>query len=403
MTTFSRIAAACAALGIDSLEQGLQLVDAASLVAQPSKQHTSDGAWSEIQAVGPYQPPLDPFPLLPTRPALVYGLNSENIPHVHRSLLRRYPADHLVSLVQTADEIGHPLETALGQLIDQRVQAAAFVYLPPLDPLQDLYGADGPLAVVQRLLGPHGCPWDREQTHQSLRRELLAETHEVLEALDANDVENLAEELGDLLLQVLMHSEMARQAGEFTLGDVYHHIGSKLIRRHPHIFGDTNVEGSAEVLRNWDSIKQAERAAKGQDPRGTLDGIPVSLPSLMLAQETIRKASKAGFDSDDTHWPWNKLREELAELEEVVTLAPHERDQRRVEEEFGDLLLASVKLARLLDLDAESALRTAVGKFRTRFTRVEQLAQTQSLDLKTISVAQKEELWEQAKSDEPRG
>jgi tetrapyrrole methylase family protein / MazG family protein len=276
---------------------------------------------------------------------------------------------------------------------------------------------------VARLLGPGGCPWDREQTHLSIRQDLLEETYEALEALDAADMDALAEELGDVLLHVLMHSEMARQAGEFDLGDVYEHIATKLIRRHPHVFGearDLGLEASSEaqapslqspvpspsvddVLKNWDAIKRKERATNGQAPRDLLDGIPAGLPALMAAQATIRKVSKAGFDSADPDWPWNKLREEIDELHRAAHAEQHADNAtrtQRIEEEFGDMLLAASKLGYRLKLDAESALRVATAKFRRRFAAVEYQLREQGRDLLTISLEEKQALWQQAKDDD---
>lgn len=402
MSLRTLIAPACDALELDPLEHGLQLLDAAALAppvltAPPAARPTTDGAWSEIQGVGPYTPPLLPFPLVPTRPALVCRL-PEDSSSVQRMLLSRYPAGHAVTLVRVTAEAVHRWSITLGELDQQPVGSTTCAYLAPLDPLDDLRGPEGPTAVVARLLGPNGCPWDREQTHQSLRKDLLAETHEVLEALDTGDTDGLAEELGDLLLQILLHSEMGRQAGEFDLGSVYEHVAAKLIRRHPHIFGSASVSGSDDVLRNWDTIKQAERADKGKAPRGTLEGIPPTLPALMLAQETLRKASKAGFDSGDIGWDWDKLGEELTELKEAArTSAVDEVGQRRVAEEFGDLLLALVQLARRLDLDAEEALREAVAKFRRRFARLEQTLREHGRDLRALAIEEKEAVWSQTK------
>jgi tetrapyrrole methylase family protein/MazG family protein len=255
------------------------------------------------------------------------------------------------------------------------------------------------MTVFTRLLGPGGCPWDREQTHQSLRSSLLEETYEVLEALDADDMDALAEELGDLLGHIVSHSEMARQAGMFDLGDVCEGIATKLIRRHPHVFGDLSVSGTGEVLRNWDAIKQAERAEKGQAQRGTLDGIPAGLPALATAQELTRKAAKRGFD-----WPapsdvWNKLEEELAELREAIALDESDADRgRQLEEELGDVLFAASNLARWLNVDAESALRVAGAKFRRRFAYVEQCAQEQGRELRELHIGELLALWEKAKT-----
>jgi tetrapyrrole methylase family protein/MazG family protein len=415
----------CVALELDPLEQGLQLIDALDLIpsfefkvlsselpeltlTQNStlKTQNSIGAWSEMQGIGPYMPPLLPFPLTPTRPALICQLYNDAVAsHVKLSLLERYPAEHPIMLVSAAGIAGaeRVRQVPLHELDRQRdLDHLTCAYLPPLAPLADLRGPEGIVTVFTRLLGPGGCPWDREQTHQSLRSALLEEAHEVLEALDADDMAALAEELGDLLGHIVSHSEMARQAGLFDLGSVYEGIASKLIRRHPHVFGDLSVSGTGEVLSNWDAIKQAERTAKGQSQRGTLDGIPASLPALATAQELTRKAAKAGFDWDDVQDAWNKLHEEIGEIEEVAQatqLADAERTQR-LEDEFGDLLLIAAKLAWWLHVDAESALRMAGAKFRRRYALVERHVQQRNLDLKALSVAEKIALWEEAKSAE---
>ena len=443
----------CASLALDPLEHGLQLLDALDLIpsfefkvlsselpesttTQNSKLKTqnSNGAWSEIQGVGPYTPPLLPFPLVATRPALICQIYNRRVAsEVKLSLMERYPGEHPVSLVRAAGVAGEErVWTAPLHELDHQesLDHLTCAYLPPLESLADLRGPEGIAYIVARLLGPGGCPWDREQTHQSLRPELLEETHEVLEALDTDDMEGLSEELGDVLLSVLMHSEMARQAGEFDQGDVYEHIAAKLIRRHPQVFGEARdlrheasgaIEDSQnaqkdvsslqplasslsveQVLTNWDAIKQAERAAGGKAPRGLFDGIPASLPALMAAQETVRKAVKAGFDSTDQQWPWDKLHEEIDEVRAAYTEA-HSDDQarqRRVEEEFGDLLLATAKLSYRLKVDAESALRAATAKFRRRFAHIERQLREQGRDLKTLDTAEKEALWAKAKDDD---
>jgi tetrapyrrole methylase family protein / MazG family protein len=417
----------CAALDLDPLEHGLQLLDALDLTIDDRRWTMDDGeraadattpnpqslipnpnaAWSEIQGIGPYTPPLLPFPLVATRPALICQVYNRRVAsNAKLSLMERYPAGHPVTLVRAAGVAGaqQVWTVPLHELDHQNdLDHLTCAYLPPLAPLADLRGPEGITTIVARLLGPDGCPWDREQTHQSLRKDLLEETHEALEALDAGDMDALAEELGDVLLHVLMHSEMARQAGDFDLGDVYKHIAAKLIRRHPHVFGEVQVAGSDDVISNWDAIKREERAANGQSPRGIFDGIPPGLPALMSAQETIRKASKAGFDSDDRVWPWNKLHEEIDELHRAAHSEQHADDATRaarIEEEFGDLLLAASKLGYRLKVDTESALRAAIGKFRRRFAAVERRLHEQGRDLLTISVEEKEALWRQAKDDD---
>jgi len=418
----------CTALELDPLEHGLQLLDALDLVPTASVvrgplsvaevdqprttdhgPRTTDGSWSEIQGIGSYTPPLLPFPLAPTRPVLICQLYSRSVAsHVKLSLMERYPAEHPVTLVCAAGVASaeRVWTIPLYELDHQRdLDHLTCAYLPPLAPLADLRAPEGVIAVFARLLGPGGCPWDREQTHQSIRASLLEETYEVLEALDANDMEALAEELGDLLGHIVSHSEMGRQAGLFDLGDVCAGIVTKLIRRHPHVFGDLSVSGSSEVLRNWEVIKQAERAAKGQAQRGTLDGIPAGLPALATAQELTRKGAKRGFEWPTLDGVWNKLDEELAELREAIAIDLSDVNRgRRLEEEMGDVLFVAAALARRLRVDAESALRAAGAKFRGRFAHLERRAQEQGRDLPELSIEELLDLWEEAKAvSEDRG
>lgn len=409
----------CSALQLDPLEHGLQLLDALDLVlsdaAAPEsaarrnakrETHNPDGAWSEIQRVGPYTPALLPFPLLPTRPALICQLYSRHVAsHVKLSLMERYPADHPITLVRAAGVAlaEHVWSVPLHELDHQQgLDHLTCAYVPPLTALDDRRGPDGVTAIVARLLGPGGCPWDREQTHRSLRTDLLEETHEVLEALDADDVDALAEELGDLLLHILLHSEMARQSGEFDLGVVYDQIATKLIRRHPHVFGELNVAGSDEVLRNWEAIKRTERGDKGQAARGLLDGIPKSMPALSTAQELTRKAAKVALDWPDLQGVWDELHKAVSMLRAAAQQRAGDTDahERRIERELGDLLFAATNLARWLHIDAENALRIANTTFRQRFESFDALARAQGRDLLALSVAEKAALWEQAKAQE---
>ncbi|MFQ3629996.1 nucleoside triphosphate pyrophosphohydrolase [Roseiflexus sp.] len=381
----------CALLRVDPLEHGLQLLDALDLAVGDAVDDAP--SWASLHGFT-YTPPLLPFPLTPTRPALICQVYSRSVAsHVKLSLMERYPADHPVTLVRAAGVIGAesivelPLHT-----LDHRsdFDNLTSLYVPPLMPLADLRGPEGVAYVVAQLLGPGGCPWDREQTPQSLRAALLEETHEALEALDAGDDEALVEELGDLLLNVLMQSEMARQAERFDAGDVFSMVASKLIRRHPHVFGDLNVAASDEVVHNWEAIKRTEHAAKGVARRSALDGVPVSLPALAAAQKVTSKASRAGFDAPAIDHAWDALAEELAELRAVAS------DPALAEAELGDVLLAVARLGWRLNVDAESALRAAVTRFRRRFAHLETLLDGR--DLHTLSVDEKLELWERARA-----
>lgn len=387
----------CETLGLDPFEHGLQLLDALDLgapAAFPAATTPETRGWAEIQSVGPYEPPIVPFPLRPTQPALIGQLYSRRVASQAKLvLLTRYPAEHPVTLVSAAGVPGQtrvrsvPLHELDHQLDLDHLTVA---YLSPLSVHEDVRGISGIEWVVARLLGPAGCPWDREQTHHSLRPYLLEETHEVLEALDAEDPAALSEELGDLLLQILMHSEMARQAGDFDFGDVTSNIATKLIRRHPHVFGELAVTGSADVLRNWEAIKAQEHAAKGTVRASLLDGIPVSLPALAAAQKIGHKAAKVGFDWPDIAGVWAKVHEEIAEIQAAQ---PAQRS-----EEFGDLLFVIARLASWLNVDAETALREANAKFRRRFRACEQLADGR--DLKSFSPQELDVLWTRAKQAE---
>jgi XTP/dITP diphosphohydrolase/ATP diphosphatase len=262
--------------------------------------------------------------------------------------------------------------------------------------------------IMARLRAPGGCPWDREQTFDTIRKYTLEETYEVFDAIERRDFPHLAEELGDLLLQVLFYSEMASNEGYFTIAEVLDHLNRKLIRRHPHVFGeeasraagnqavvDANVEGAAGVLRNWEEIKAAEKAAKSAvevGPKSRLHEVQRALPALAEAAKLGSKAAKSGFD-----WPnWRellpKIAEETAELEAEAAANPP--DKRKVESELGDLLFTAVNLARHLGVDAEMALRGCNLRFRQRFAEMERTA---SKPLEELSPVQLEELWSNAK------
>lgn len=387
----------CEALGVDPFEHGLQLIDAldvATAATFPDAEKPEDRAWSEIQGVGTYEAPLLPFPLRPTQPVLIGQLYSRRVAsQVKLALLSRYPVEHSITIVRAAGVPGETqVQTVTLHELDHQfdLDHLTVAYVPAVPVHEDVRGIMGIQWVVARLLGPAGCPWDREQTHHSLRPYLLEETHEVLEALDADDPAALSEELGDLLLQILMHSEMARQTGDFDFGDVTASIATKLIRRHPHVFGDLAVTGSAEVLRNWDAIKAQEHAAQGKTRKSALDGVPVSLPALAAAQKIGAKAAKVGFDWSDLDGVWAKVYEELDEIRAAAS------SERR--EEFGDLLFVLARLASWLDVDAETGLREANAKFRRRFATCERLAEGR--DLASFSATELDVLWNRAKREE---
>jgi tetrapyrrole methylase family protein/MazG family protein len=242
--------------------------------------------------------------------------------------------------------------------------------------------------VVRRLRSPQGCPWDREQTHASLRATMLEEAYEVLEAIDENSMPKLREELGDVLLQVLMQSEIAAQSGDFTLGDVADAVREKLVRRHPHVFGSTVVSGSEEVVRNWEALKAAEYGRES-----ALDGVQRSLPALQWAWSLQRRAANVGFDWPDVDGALEKVREELEEVREAPTVEAREA-------EFGDLLFTLVNVARKLGMNPEDALRGATGRFEARFRMMEQKAGAAGRRLKDLPSEELDQYWEAAKRNE---
>jgi len=252
------------------------------------------------------------------------------------------------------------------------------------------------VALQQKLLAPDGCPWDRQQTHETLRTYLLEETYEVLDALDSKDSKKIAEELGDLLLQILFHAELGRLAGTFDLGDVIESIYLKMVRRHPHVFGETKARDASEVLKNWEAIKAEERrsAEKGSKPEqeSLLDGVPRSIPALMRAHQLTRRAANVGFDWESVEAVLDKVAEESAELREALPAG-----RGRMEEEAGDLLFAAMNIARFLKLDPELALGRANQKFEARFRAMEQEARRAGRKLAGSSPAELDALWERAK------
>jgi MazG family protein len=256
--------------------------------------------------------------------------------------------------------------------------------LPPLAQLRQ---------IMAQLRGPGGCPWDHEQTHRTLRGSLIEEAYEVVAAIEKADDENLCEELGDLLLQVVFHAQIAQEEGRFDLDAVALGITQKLVRRHPHVFGEETVANAAAVLTRWDEIKRTE---KGTPPASLLDGLTEGLPALLHADKVQKKAAKVGFDWSELPPVMEKVREELAEVEAAVASG----DRGRLEEEAGDLLFAAVNLIRHLRVEAETALRSATGKFVRRFQAVERLAKERQLVLETLTLPEMDLLWDEVKGTE---
>lgn len=251
--------------------------------------------------------------------------------------------------------------------------------------------------TMWRLRQPDGCPWDREQTHRSITRNMVEEAYEAVEAIEADDATHLAEELGDVLEQVVLHAQIAADDGAFTIDDVIHGLNEKLVRRHPHVFGEHAAAGDGgEVQDIWDEVKAAERAASGEDerPQGLLVSVPRSLPALMQCQKISKRAAKAGFEWPDEAGVWEKVAEERAEMEREAPGSPERAA------EFGDLLFALVNVARWEGIDAEEALAASNRKFRARWARMEERARELGVVLDELDAAALNELWDRAKAEE---
>ncbi len=382
----------CAALDLNPLERDLQLVDATLLAETPA--------------------PALMGAILPTRPALVAQVYNRRLASgVKLALSELYPDDWEVTLVRWA---GLPDDEQVDRLPlyaldrDERADHLTTLYVPPLDPLAATRVPEGLRYVVARLRAPDGCPWDREQTHQSLRRYVLEEAYEVAEVIDEWDggpevAEHLAEELGDLLLQVYLQAQVAEEEDLFHVGDVYQSITEKLIRRHPHVFGDVSVSNAAQVVRNWEAIKREERARKSQQseepaealaPESALHGVPKSAPALYQAYELSHKAAKVGFV-----WPTHddalaKVAEEAHEL--IAAVEAHKQEEASAE--LGDLLFALAAYAERLGLRPEEALEGANRRFRRRFAAMEARAHLEGRPLSSLTIPDWLALWADAKT-----
>lgn len=250
------------------------------------------------------------------------------------------------------------------------------------------------VSVFERLRAPGGCPWDAEQDHKSIARSVIEEAHELFEAIETGDIPHMREELGDILLQVIFHSIIARDQGEFTLADVINELRDKLIYRHPHVFADAKADTSTEVIKNWEILKQREKGKS--DRESILDGIPDSLPSLLSARKIQSVVSRVGFDWQDVHGVLQKLKEEISELSEAIEKGSAES----MEEEMGDLLFSMVNLARISRIDPESALRRTNRKFRKRFSMIEKEAKKRGVSLDEMTLEEMDSIWEKAKLSE---
>jgi tetrapyrrole methylase family protein/MazG family protein len=355
-----------AAAGLDPAD-GLQVVAASRLAAVPF-----DPSAPLLVLADHGSPAADPLP----------GRHARRGPvAVLRAL---YPDAHPVQ--RLPDREPHRLDA-----LDDATLAGADWLVAPLPAVDNLASPHGMAAISARLRAPDGCPWDRRQTHRSLRPYLLEEAYETLDAIENGSPADLAEELGDLLLQVILHAQLAAEAGEFDLTDVYRSIAAKIVRRHPHVFAGLDVAGESEVLNNWETIKADERAERGKAQEGAFGGVARALPALPASREIQDRASSLGWDWDAIDGVWEKVAEELDELR-----AADGAEDRLLE--LGDVLFALVNLGRWMKVDPEEALRAANRRWMARYRRVEALASERGIDLAALSLAEKDELWDEVKA-----
>lgn len=262
--------------------------------------------------------------------------------------------------------------------------------------LKEKYGFNDLLEIMAKLRGEGGCPWDREQTHKSLRIYMIEETYEVLEALDAGDKDKFCNELGDLLLQIVFHAQIAKENGDFDIGDVTTEVCRKLISRHPHIFGDVRADTADKVIENWEAIKKKEKKLKSQT--GVLKDVPSNLPALMRSYKVQQKAAQVGFDWDNIEDAFSKVDEEIRELRDVYK----SNNVERITDELGDAFFALVNVSRFLKIQPELALNGTIGKFIRRFEYIEQQSIKAGKKLEDMSLAEMDELWNEAKQKLPQ-
>ncbi len=362
----SFIEASLAALGVDILPQTV-IVDA-------------------LEIAGKYHPIFSP-----NQPALITQIYSSAIANeIKLTLMAQYDDEHQVALIHAAGTSKEIVEEIPLHEIDKSVHIGLLssLYLPPI---QENSSLEEFQELVAHLRSPEGCPWDREQTHESLRRNLLEETYELLEAIDANDIQSMQEEFGDLLVQIVLHAQIANEAGEFKMSDIIHGIHTKLVDRHPHVFGDEKIEDAQGVIESWERIKADERRKKGKETSGVLDSVAVALPALTQAEAYGARAARSGFDWPDVSGVLDKISEEIIEINGAEA---HDE----IESEFGDLLFALVNYARWKEIDPEVALRGANIRFKDRFSYIEKSAREKQTKLSEMSLVEMEKLWEEGKS-----
>lgn len=322
-------------------------------------------------------------PTPPDVDTLILGVDSRELAAQVKAVLQaNYPDEHGIFLV---DE-GEKKEERLGILGAGDYSSSTCVYIPSLG---EGTSFEAFAEIVSHLRAPDGCPWDKEQTHQTLRKHLLEEAYEALSAIDGNDVDGMREEFGDLLLQIVLNAQIASETRDFSMREIVKGIYDKIVRRHPHVFGDVKLDGVDGVLQNWEKLKEKERGGKKED-KGLLDGVPSILPALNQAQEYQDRAARVGFDWPEIEDVLDKVREEIEEIKQAQNL-------EEVTDELGDLFFVLVNLARWRKVDAESALRAANMKFKKRFGYVEKSAKGQGRNLSAMTLEEMDAFWNEAK------
>jgi tetrapyrrole methylase family protein / MazG family protein len=324
---------------------------------------------------------VPPYP--PDMPVLLTNIGSRELAlHLKDVLLTTYPKEHVIFAVEDEKK----KEERLIELGNGEVSEGFSLYIPALE---EGTSFESFAEIVAHLRAPNGCPWDREQTHESLRKHLLEESYEAISAIDSGDFTDMREEFGDLLLQVVLQSQIANEGREFNVNQVIQGIYSKIVRRHPHVFGDLKLDGVDGVLANWEKLKEKERSDKKQE-KGLLDGVPLALPALSQAQEYQDRAARVGFDWPEIEGVLDKVREEIEEIKNAET-------DFELASEIGDLFFALVNVARWKHIDSESALRGTNMKFKKRFDHVGQGARKQGRNLSELSLEEMDVLWNEAK------
>jgi tetrapyrrole methylase family protein / MazG family protein len=321
----------------------------------------------------------------PDFPVLLWGESPLDLDAIRIILQTTYADSHPLRLSAKSGAIRN---VDLGLLIPSKEDAEVnAIYIPALEVGTSLSSFQ---EIVAHLRAPDGCPWDKKQTHQSLRQHLLEESYEALEAMDAGDAAGMAEEFGDLLLQIVLNAQIATETGDFRMNDIIKGIYDKIVRRHPHVFEQVEVDGVGEVLKNWEQLKEQERKDNGNSEKGILDGVPLSFPALNQSQEYQDRAARVGFDWGDISGVLDKLIEEIEEIRQAES-------EDEVASEIGDLFFVMVNFARWQNVDAESALREANIRFKRRFAFIEQYARDGKFAMTDMTLDEMEECWQEAK------